>query len=127
MLVWVTCKENPHKAYSATHARSNASKNQPGQVACAPDAMSSRQAMMVCMSGVPELSGRRRRPDRSASASDPRSQYCHVNQQGQPRCSPAGKLQAATLEHAFQRIPGQRKALSRRSLRLSMGSYQGIS
>lgn len=32
--------------------------------------------MMVCMSGVPLLSGRRKRPDRSASASDPRSQYC---------------------------------------------------
>ena len=32
--------------------------------------------MIVCMSGVPLLSGRRKRPDRSASASDPRSQYC---------------------------------------------------
>lgn len=62
--------------------------------------------MMVCMSGVPELSGRRRRPDRSASASEPRSQYCHVIQPSQTRCSPLGEVQAATQEHALSENAG---------------------
>lgn len=52
--------------------------------------------MMVCMSGVPLLSGRRKRPDRSASASDPRSQYC---------CTPAHvySRRGTLIRHSYQR------------------------
>ena len=60
-----------------------------------PDAMSSRHAMMANMSGVPDVSGRRRRPLRSASASDPRSQYSMSIQVSTRRASRSRSLASA--------------------------------